>query len=78
MGTMWLSKETYHFGGESCRQIVLKFFGYKILFNLSPSGWSIRFGILGFGFSVTTKPLFSVRYGYNRIIKVGKYYIVKL
>ena len=30
------------------------------------------------GVNVTTKPLFSVRNGYKKSIKIGKYYLVKL
>ncbi len=74
---MWLSKKTYHIGYR-CSQTSLKIFNYPILFSVSPSGWSIKFGNPGFGLNVTTKPLFSVRNGYKKSIKLGKYYIVKL
>lgn len=74
---MWLSKKTYHIG-LSCSQTVIKLFNYPMLFNKSPYGWSIRFGSPGIGLNVTTNPLFSVRNGYKRSIKLGKYYIVKL
>ena len=74
---MWLSKKTYHIG-VGCSQTSLKIFNYPILFSVSPSGWSIIFGNPGFGLNVTTKPLFSVRNGYKKSIKLGKYYIVKL
>lgn len=73
---MWLSKKTYHIG-SGCSQTVIKLFNQSILYSKSPSGWSIRFNN-GFGVNVTTKPLFSVRNGYQRSIKVGKYYLVKL
>lgn len=75
-GIMWLSKKTYYIG-SGCSQTVIKIFNQSILFSLSPSGWSIRFNS-GFGINVTTKPLFSVRNGYKKSIKLGKYYIVKL
>jgi hypothetical protein len=78
MGTMWLNKTTFHIGGGEFSQNVVTIFGYKILLNTSPSGWSIRFGYPGIGLNVTTKPLFSVRNGYKKSIKLGKYYIVKL
>ena len=73
---MWLSKKTYHIG-SGCSQTVIKLFNQSILYSKSPSGWSFRFNN-GFGVNVTTKPLFSVRNGYQRSIKVGKYYLVKL
>jgi hypothetical protein len=73
---MWLSKKTYNIGYR-CSQTVIKFFKYSILYSTSPSGWSIRFNN-GIGVNVTTKPLFSVRNGYVKSIKLGKYYIVKL
>lgn len=73
---MWLSKKTYHIGA-GCSQTIIKVFKHSILFSKSPSGWSIRFND-GIGVNVTTKPLFSVRNGYVKSIKLGKYYIVKL
>lgn len=73
---MWLSKKTYYIG-SGCSQTIIKIFKYSILFSYSPVGWSIRFNN-GFGINVTTKPLFSVRNGYKKSIKLGKYYIVKL
>jgi hypothetical protein len=73
---MWLSKKTYYIG-IGCSQTVIKFFNQSILYSKSPSGWSIRFNN-GIGLNVTTKPLFSVRNGYKKNIKIGKYYIVKL
>jgi hypothetical protein len=76
MDTMWLSKKTYHIGYK-CSQTVIKIFNKSILCSKSPSGWSIRFNN-GIGVNVTTKPLFSVRNGYVKSVKLGKYYIVKL
>jgi hypothetical protein len=73
---MLLSKKTYQIG-SGCSQTVLKSFNQSILYSKSPSGWSIRFNN-GIGVNVTTKPLFSVRNGYKKSIKLGKYYIVKL
>jgi hypothetical protein len=73
---MWLSKKTYHIGYK-CSQTVIKIFNKSILYSKSPSGWSIRFNN-GIGVNVTTKPLFSVRNGYVKSVKLGKYYIVKL
>jgi hypothetical protein len=77
MGIMWLSKKTYHIGSD-WNQTIVRLFNYPILFNKSPYGWSIRFGSPGIGLNVTTNPLFSVRNGYKKSIKLGKYYIVKL
>jgi hypothetical protein len=74
---MWLSKKTYNIGGSNCSQTVVKLFNQSILYSKSPSGWSIRFNN-GIGVNVTTKPLFSVRNGYVKSVKLGKYYIVKL
>lgn len=73
---MWLSKKTYRIG-SGCSQTVIKLFNQSILYSKSPSGWSLRFND-GIGINVTTKPLFSVRNGYQRSIKLGKYYVVKL
>jgi hypothetical protein len=73
---MWLSKKTYYIG-LGCSQTVIKIFNQSILYSKSPSGWSIRFNN-GIGINVTTKPLFSVRNGYIKSIKIGKYYLVKL
>jgi len=73
---MWISKKTYHIG-SGCSQTVIKIIGFSILFGTSPSGWYVRFNN-GFGINVTTKPLFSVRNGYKKSVKLGKYYIVKL
>jgi hypothetical protein len=73
---MWLSKKTYHIG-SGCSQTVIKLFNQSILYSKSPSGWSIRFNN-SIGVNVTTKPLFSVRNGYTKSVKLGKYYIVKL
>jgi hypothetical protein len=74
---MLLSKKTYQIG-SGCSQTVFKIFNYPILFNKSIYGWSIRFGSPGVGLNVTTNPLFSVRNGCKRSIKLGKYYLVKL
>ena len=73
---MWLSKKTYYIGVD-CSQTVIKLFNQSILYSKSPSGWSIRFNN-SIGVNVTTKPLFSVRNGYVKSVKLGKYYIVKL
>ena len=73
---MWLSKKTYYIG-IGCSQTVIKIFNQSILYSKSPSGWSIRFNN-SIGVNVTTKPLFSVRNGYIKSIKIGKYYLVKL
>jgi hypothetical protein len=73
---MWLSKKKYYIG-LGCSQTVIKIFNQSILYSKSPSGWSIRFNN-GVGVNVTTKPLFSVRNGYVKSVKLGKYYIVKL
>jgi len=73
---MWLSKKTYYIG-LGCSQTVIKIFNQSILYSKSPSGWSIRINN-GIGINVTTKPLFSVRNGYVKSIKIGKYYLVKL
>jgi hypothetical protein len=73
---MLLSKKTYQIG-SGCSQTVLKAFNQSILYSKSPSGWSLRLNN-GIGVNVTTKPLFSVRNGYKKSIKLGKYYIVKL
>ena len=73
---MWLSKKTYYIGMD-CSQTVVKLFNQSILYSKSPSGWSIRFNN-SIGINVTTKPLFSVRNGIKKSVKLGKYYIVKL
>ena len=73
---MWWFKKTYYIG-IGCSQTVIKIFNQSILYSKSPSGWSIRFNN-GVGVNLTTKPLFSVRNGYVKSIKIGKYYLVKL
>jgi hypothetical protein len=78
MGTMWLNKKTYHIGGDKFAQNVITILGCEVLLNTSPYSWSIRIGSPGIGINVTTNPLFSVRNGYKRSIKIKKYYIVKL
>ena len=77
MDIMWLSKQTYYIG-IGCSQTVIKLFNQSILYSKSLSGRSVRFGSPGFGVNITSKPLFSVRNGYTKSIKLGKYYIVKL
>ena len=74
---MWLSKQKYNIGGSNCSQTVIKLFNQSILYSKSPSGWSIRFNN-GIGLNMTTNPLFSIRNGYKKSIKLGKYYLVKL
>ena len=76
MDIMWLSKKTYNIG-IGCSQTVIRISKHSILYSKSPSGWSIRFNN-GIGLNVTTNPLFSVRNGYKKSIKLGKYYLVKL
>jgi hypothetical protein len=73
---MLLSKKTYQIG-SGCSQTVFKAFNQSILYSKSPSGWSLRLNN-GIGVNITTKPLFSVRNGHKRSIKLGKYYIIKL
>jgi hypothetical protein len=73
---MWFRKYKYEIG-IGCSQTVIKGFNQSILYSKSPSGWSLRLNN-GIGVNVTTKPLFSVRNGYKKSIKLGKYYIVKL
>lgn len=73
---MWLRKYKYEIG-VGCSQTVIKGFNQSILYSKSPFGWSLRLNN-GIGVNVTTKPLFSVRNGYKKSIKLGKYYIVKL
>lgn len=73
---MLLSKKTYNIG-IGCSQTVFRILKHSVLFTKSPSGWSLRFNN-GIGVNVTTNPLFSVRNGYKKSIKLGKYYIIKL
>jgi len=73
---MWLRKFKYNIG-IGCSQTVIKMFNQSILYSKSPSGWSLRFNN-SIGVNVTTKTLFSVRNGYVKSVKLGKYYIVKL
>jgi len=74
---MWLSKKT-HYIGDDCSQTIIRIFKYPIIFNKSPFSYSIIFGSPGEGLTVTTNPLFLVRNGYKKSIKLGKYYISKL
>jgi hypothetical protein len=74
---MWLSKKTYHIG-SGCSQTVVRIFNFPLLIGKSKTQFYITSGKSGVGFKITTKPLFSVRQGYKKNIKLGKYYIVKL
>jgi hypothetical protein len=74
---MWLSKKTHHIG-SGCSQTVIKIFNFPLLIGKSKSQFYIISGKGGFGFKITTKPLFSDRQGYKKSIKLGKYYLVKL
>jgi hypothetical protein len=74
---MWLSKKTYHIG-SGCSQTVIKIFNFPFLIGTSKSQFYFVSGKSGFGFKITTKPLFSDRQRYRKSIKLGKYYIVKL
>ena len=69
---MWLSKKRYNIGYR-CSQTVIKLFNQSILYSKSPSGWSIRFNN-GIGVNVTTKPLFSVRNGFKKSLKIKNTY----
>ena len=60
----------------SSKQKHFKVFNLPILIGLLSEGYYIRFG--NFGFEATKKPKFSVREGYKKSIKIGKYYIIKL
>jgi hypothetical protein len=74
---MWWSKKTYYIG-SGCSQTVVKLFNFPTMFSKSPYSRSFRIGSPGVGITVTTNPLFSVRNGYKKSIKLGKYYLVKL
>jgi hypothetical protein len=74
---MWLSNKKYHIL-DGYSQRIVRIFNYPFLLCTSPYGWSFRIGSPGIGINVTTNPLFSVRNGYKKSIKLGKYYIVKL
>lgn len=53
--------------------VSLRFFRLPILaFSLSKGNGWVRF--FGRGVSVTTQPLFSVRNGYKKSLKLGKFY----
>lgn len=64
--------------GENSKQYVITFFKSFILIGRSPNLFYLRFGDSDMGFQVTSKPLFSIRNGHNKSIKLKRYYISKL
>jgi hypothetical protein len=75
---MVLTKQVYHIG-EGPTQYVFGFFGKEILIGISKHTFYVRKASLGEGgFEITTKPLFSLRNGYKKSLKFGKYYFRKL
>jgi|LakMenEpi03Aug12_release.lakeMendotaPanAssembly.Ray.scaffolds.fasta_scaffold1245223_2 hypothetical protein len=60
------------------KQYVIPFFKSFILIGRWPNLFYIRFGDTNKGFQVTSKPLFSIRNGYKKSIKLKRYYISKL
>jgi len=74
---MLFSLKTYNIGNKS-KQVLVRVLGRPILFGVSEFQWYLRIGNPGFGFSVTSKPKFSVRNKIKKTIKINKYYISKL
>jgi hypothetical protein len=53
-------------------------FGYPIVVSIGDYDFWARFGKNEKGFSITSKPKFSLRNGYRKSLKIGKYYIDKI
>lgn len=74
---MFLQKKTYKVHGLGVQHII-KVFGYPIVVSLGDYEFWARFGKNEKGFSITSKPKFSLRNGYRKSLKIGKYYIDKI
>jgi hypothetical protein len=60
------------------KQYVIPFFKSFILIGRSPNLFYLRFGDTNKGFQITSKPIFSIRNGHKKSIKLKRYYISKL
>lgn len=76
-GTTWFRTNRYVIDGY-CKQIILNFGSRIVLIGVNPDTKYIRFGDNGCGLQITKQPSFSVRNGYKKSLKIGKYYINKI
>jgi hypothetical protein len=74
---MLLQKKKYKIDGIGTQHII-KVLGYLILIGVSENDFYIKFGKKEYGVHVTKKPNFSVRNGFKKSLKLGKYYINKI
>jgi hypothetical protein len=74
---MSFQKKTYKVHGVGTQHII-KVFGYPIVVSLGDYDIWFRFGKNEKGFSITSKPGFSLRNGRKKSLKIGKYYITKI
>ena len=73
----FFQRKTYKIDGYGTQHYV-KVLGYPILLGVNENTFYIKFGDDEKGLIITKKPPFSVRYGYKKSIKIGKYYFIKL
>lgn len=74
---MSFQKKTYKIHGVGTQHI-MKVFGYSIVTGIGDYDFWVRFGKNEKGFSITSKPWFSLRNGRKKSLKIGKYYITKI
>jgi hypothetical protein len=53
-------------------------FGYPIVVSIGDYDFWVRFGKNEKGFTITSKPRFSLRNRRKKSLKIGKYYITKI
>lgn len=75
--TTLFQKKTYKIDGYGTQHFI-KLLGYPVLVGSNDKTCYIKLGESEKGIIVTTKPPFSVRNGYKKAIKLGKYYFIKL
>lgn len=74
---MLFQKKTYKIDGYGTQHFI-KLLGYPILLGLNDNSFYLKLGNNEKGIVVTKKPLFSVRNGYKKSFKLGKYHFIKL
>lgn len=74
---MFLQRKTYKVHGLGVQHII-KVFGYPIVISIGDYDFWVRFGKSEKGFTLTSKPGFSLRNRRKKSLKIGKYYITKI
>lgn len=75
--TTFFQRKTYRIDGYGTQHFI-KLLGYPILLGSNDNTFYIRLGDKEKGFVITKHPSFSVRNGYKKSFKIGKYYFIKL